>query len=395
MQRSSVDILSAMCDEIAQATSAGTKPDAERLLRRIGPLLEWVLLNEAGPVGATQEISLRAAPSATEGAPSLDIERVTTYLRARFDDPSACATEVHQVVGGFSKRTTFVVGRFSGQPQSIVLRQVIGGELVDRLAPEYDVIRFAFSHGLVAPEPLWIEPGPNPLGEPFFVMRRQPGSNQGDVFESDGDVPRAVGEDLASFLARLHTLEVTSLASAPGRSMRGPTMVIEAVDACLGRLTSAVGQPDPLVADLFDWLHTNLPPEDRSSALVHGDVGLHNVLIADGRVTAVLDWERAHVGDPAEDLVYLKPTLMGVIEWDDFLAAYQRAGGVLPDPASMRFYQVWQDVWRYVACMQQRRAFERSRRLSAAFAGRIFAPRFLRSAATSAFGDDRRVPTTA
>ncbi len=41
-------------------------------------------------------------------------------------------------------------------------------------------------------------------------------------------------------------------------------------------------------------------PDQR--AFVHGDWGTNNLLVADGRVTAVLDWGTAGVGDPIEDV---------------------------------------------------------------------------------------------
>lgn len=36
--------------------------------------------------------------------------------------------------------------------------------------------------------------------------------------------------------------------------------------------------------------------------LVHGDWGSNNLLVADGRVTGVLDWEAASIGDPLQDV---------------------------------------------------------------------------------------------
>jgi len=51
-------------------------------------------------------------------------------------------------------------------------------------------------------------------------------------------------------------------------------------------------------------------PEDRS--LVHGDFGYDNVLTADGRVTAVLDWGEGQYGDPLYDIAWLDFHSQGV-----------------------------------------------------------------------------------
>jgi aminoglycoside phosphotransferase (APT) family kinase protein len=47
-------------------------------------------------------------------------------------------------------------------------------------------------------------------------------------------------------------------------------------------------------------------PAGAGSVLVHGDYGPNNVLLdpATADITAVLDWEWAHAGDPAEDLAW-------------------------------------------------------------------------------------------
>ncbi|MDT0345474.1 phosphotransferase family protein [Streptomyces litchfieldiae] len=47
-------------------------------------------------------------------------------------------------------------------------------------------------------------------------------------------------------------------------------------------------------------------PGDTGTVLVHGDFGPNNVLLDPGtfEVTAVVDWEFAHLGDPVEDLAW-------------------------------------------------------------------------------------------
>jgi aminoglycoside phosphotransferase (APT) family kinase protein len=52
---------------------------------------------------------------------------------------------------------------------------------------------------------------------------------------------------------------------------------------------------------------------------VHGDLAAEHVLVADGRVAAVLDWSEARVGDPADDLAWLfaavpEPALESILE---------------------------------------------------------------------------------
>lgn len=62
-------------------------------------------------------------------------------------------------------------------------------------------------------------------------------------------------------------------------------------------------------------------------ALVHGDLHAgHLLLDEDGRVTGILDWTEAHVGDPATDFAMFYGAF-GKAALDDGLARYEAAGG--------------------------------------------------------------------
>jgi hygromycin-B 4-O-kinase len=54
-----------------------------------------------------------------------------------------------------------------------------------------------------------------------------------------------------------------------------------------------------IVFDTYERLDDRIPPEHR---LVHGDWGANNLLVADGRITGILDWEATTLGDPLRDV---------------------------------------------------------------------------------------------
>ncbi len=68
---------------------------------------------------------------------------------------------------------------------------------------------------------------------------------------------------------------------------------------------SRVRRPVPLARFAFAWLERNAPRRADRISLCHGDVGPGNFLHEEGRVTALLDWEFAHLGDPLDDLGWL------------------------------------------------------------------------------------------
>jgi aminoglycoside phosphotransferase (APT) family kinase protein len=72
-----------------------------------------------------------------------------------------------------------------------------------------------------------------------------------------------------------------------------------------GVLELRVKRPAPLARFAFAWLERHAPRRADRIALCHGDVGPGNFLHDAGRVTALLDWEFAHLGDPLDDLAWL------------------------------------------------------------------------------------------
>ena len=61
-------------------------------------------------------------------------------------------------------------------------------------------------------------------------------------------------------------------------------------------------RPLPLVDCAFTIMRQNAPEYQGPLALCHGDVGPGNFMFADGQITALIDWELAHFGDPMDDL---------------------------------------------------------------------------------------------
>jgi len=93
---------------------------------------------------------------------------------------------------------------------------------------------------------------------------------------------------------------------------------------------------------LMRTVETLLPfcPEERQ--LVHGDFGFDNVLVAEGRVTGVIDWQNARFGDGLYDVAWLDfwpdPPL-GIAS--EFIAWAAARGTSLPHAAATRRRSRW------------------------------------------------------
>lgn len=97
---------------------------------------------------------------------------------------------------------------------------------------------------------------------------------------------------------------------------------------------------EPLVRLAARVLDATLPASDERPSLVHGDVGAGNFMVDGGRVSAVIDWELAHVGDPHEDMAWLwmrgAHTSFGDPQLR--LAEYEAAAGRSLDPERLRWH---------------------------------------------------------
>jgi aminoglycoside phosphotransferase (APT) family kinase protein len=125
-----------------------------------------------------------------------------------------------------------------------------------------------------------------------------------------------------------------------------------------------IGEPLPAVELGLRWLRANAPPPAKPS-LVHGDFRLGNFIVDTDGLAAVIDWELAHRGDPAEDIGWLcirswrfgnddRP-VAGVGNLDEFLDAYEAAGGPRLEPERVRYWEVFGNVKWAVICARQAR----------------------------------------
>ena len=117
----------------------------------------------------------------------------------------------------------------------------------------------------------------------------------------------------------------------------------------------------PLLGALIAWLDSNLPAAEAPVALLWGDPGPHNVLVADGELTALLDWELSHLGHPLDDLGACLWATRGQIDGEQVLQAYERSRGGPVDRTALRWFECLACVSRSVMVIEGMRAFAEGR----------------------------------
>ena len=136
-----------------------------------------------------------------------------------------------------------------------------------------------------------------------IVLERVAGRPDLSTAESPEEA-RAALDDFVDLLAKMHQIDVAELDEL---ALPVPATAEALALGDIGRWIDAYRaqkvRPDPLVEFLIRWVHANVPQGRHEVALLQGDPG--QFLFENGRVTAMVDLELAHFGDPAADLAGL------------------------------------------------------------------------------------------
>lgn len=226
--------------------------------------------------------------------------------------------------------------------------------------PPYDVSRqfLALSalQGSTVPVPPvhWLEPDPQVLGRPFFLMDKVEGEvplpwKTGRPSAYDDPEQRALmARDFVQVLAALHTQDWRGLGlSSLGVPRDERDFARRELERWEGVLRENQLLPQPLLWEARRWLQGRLP-HARYTTLVHGDFRLGNFIWRQGRIAAFLDWEMVTLGDPMSDLGWVcmkrlagrSPLLTGLIEREEFFRRYQELTGYQVDMESVFWWQV-------------------------------------------------------
>lgn len=244
----------------------------------------------------------------------------------------------------------------------------------DGLLAPYDVAgQFALQRalagaGLPVPRPLWLEPDPDVLGMPFYVMERAQGvvPTQTDAVFADDGVRRRLGEAFVDLLAQVHRVELGPLGDVLGAAPAPED--VPAVEVARWRRSYEENAltPVPPLESAFLWLDANLAGSGRV-ALCHGDYRIGNFM-TDGRdrIVALFDWELAHLGDPAEDVAFAglrlfrgrSPRFSHLLERGPFLARYAERSGLEITEDVLRFWTVLSYVKASTNYLRAARAYE-------------------------------------
>lgn len=304
-------------------------------------------------------------------------QEVTDLLRAAGElSESDRVTEVSQLSGGWSRHSFIASAELgSGSTRRYIVRaEAPGGVLETDIAAEY-----ALYHALDGTDDIatpsvygFVETTDNAFGNRFMVMEAMSGTAANtfrrpdlDWLEEDWNGERGIARDMVENLARLHRFPVDRIPKGAVPELG----FLDVVDRWQAVYEERHLVRDPVTEEACAWLRSRVP-SDTLTGVVHGDYRIGNALVDQGRVTAVLDWELAYIGDVRFDLGYLalervagkhlRPLtslLSGFCDADWFFEEYARLTGWPVDRDVVRTFSVlaimmllsthYMGVWMY------------------------------------------------
>lgn len=226
------------------------------------------------------------------------------------------------------------------------------------MATEDDLLATARTAGVPVPATVVDVATATPRMGEARISERRPGEALGPRLvraRRDDAGRRALAQQWGQALARIHALD-----PAPFDGLD----VVEDPLALVREGLDLVGETRPAFELALRHLDAHRPPA-QPEAVVHGDFRVGNLLVDGDELTAVLDWELAHRGDPLEDLGWLcvrawrfggGHEVGGIAALDDLLAAYAEASGTTVDAAHVRWWTAVGTLrWGLICAVQARR----------------------------------------
>jgi aminoglycoside phosphotransferase (APT) family kinase protein len=278
-------------------------------------------------------------------------DRLDRYFNSTVEFAGYKTTEVVRMVGGYSRDTFLVSARMpdGGTADFAVRRDLPFGPVESSAADEFGYLEKIGKLGVPVARPRAAVYDKSFLGEPFLLGDRVVGVVADGPMSADRRVGENGARQMAQILAGMHALDPrqVGLNSASGDPRRD---IAATIDYWRARWRRYRCLESDVMEAAFVWLDANVPKNVERTVIIHGDYRPGNAMMDGGKITGILDWEFIHLGDPAEDVEYMKLFVQPFLGAAEFAAEYAAAGGAPYDPDSANFYEVFRSVRNVVCC---------------------------------------------
>ena len=236
--------------------------------------------------------------------PGLDLDRLTAWFAD--EGPGAAGPLTASLIAGGKSNLTYVVT--DGVSEWVVRRPPLGHVLATAhdMGREHRVMSALGDTPVPVPVTYGLCEDASVLGAPFYVMERVAGTpyRRASELAALGEArTRTISTRLVDTLAALHQVDPFEVDLGDFGKPEG--YLARQVSRWKKQLDASYTRDLPAADQLYAELAADVPAES-AAGIVHGDFRLDNVLVDDhDRITAVLDWEMATLGDPLADLALM------------------------------------------------------------------------------------------
>jgi aminoglycoside phosphotransferase (APT) family kinase protein len=236
----------------------------------------------------------------------------------------------------------------------LILRRDPRGSLLetDRRS-EHAVLKALRASGLPVPALYGADFTGEWLERPSLIMEIVPG--ECDYYAVTGARPLAtrlrLARDFLDLLVAIQNVDWRALKLAEVLGAPGGNPALHELDRWTAELSRVQLEPMPELQLVAAWLRARAQAA-RKLVLVHGDFKPGNALIQHDRISAMLDWETAHLGDPVEDLGWItNPARAGehqipeVWERRQIIEAFEQRTGYAVAAAELHWWNVF-SCWK-------------------------------------------------
>lgn len=305
-------------------------------------------------------------------------ERIETYLSAQ-TGAAVRVGELKRFAVGFSWKTYLVplAGlRGPDAPERLILRLGPDFGLFAPYSsqPEWLALRSLEGSAVPVPKAYWAGDELEHFGAPFSFSQCMDGEAV-VPWVPVGTPPleesyrRKLGEQFIDALAALACVNWREKPiAAMGQGIDVHNAALRNVELWERHIARWAMRPYPAVDWAVRWLKDNQPVAPRVS-IVHGDYRTGNFLERSGNITAILDWELVHLGDPHEDIGWVSmPMYMGgsphfcrLTEPAWFYERYSQKAGFEVSMESVKYYRAFSLLKLAATHMAAARCFEEGR----------------------------------
>jgi len=250
----------------------------------------------------------------------------------------------------------------------ILRRAPVAGLVVAERDVEYKVYRALADSTVPVPTAHFLELDSKWLERPFFIMEMAPGKPghpyvPGDPYDGHGEgIARQFWHHLGTLAASDHrALGLQSLRNGDAAS----GFWARELDYWEAQLDENEMVTEPVVRGALRHLRRNPPPEPSKPAIVHGDYRAGNFLFTpDGRISAILDWEMCHIGDPLEDVAWSIDPFWPItrhLPLAQGLGIWEKASGISVDPRALDWWRLFVAFKASILWLTGARSFEDGR----------------------------------